>query len=196
MISRALLRRLVELACQAPSVHNTQPWIWRASGHQVGLYPDYSRQLPAEDPTGRNLVISCGAALDHFRFAARALGWDTSVSRFVGDADDRDAPLALVDISRGQPSDTAVDLDVLRTRCTDRRRFTSWPVPAPVVEALCRHRAIAGRPRRGQVSTTVPQVPARAAWHTRRMELRTWSTRSRPASNGAGSVEVAPTACR
>ncbi len=137
MISRALLRRLVELACQAPSVHNTQPWIWRAAGSEVGLYPDHSRQLPAEDPLGRNLVISCGAALDHFRYAARALGWDTSVVRLPGDRDDRGAPLALIRVARGRPSNTpAVDLDVLRNRCTDRRRFTSWPVPTSIVEAL------------------------------------------------------------
>jgi hypothetical protein len=137
VVPKAVVLRLVELASQAPSVHNTQPWIWRASDDQVSLYPDYSRQLPAEDPSGRNLVISCGAALDHFRYAAHALGWDSTTIRLPGGSDDRGAPLAVVQITRGRPSNTpAVDLDVLRTRCTDRRRFTSWPVPTPVVEGL------------------------------------------------------------
>ena len=40
--------------------------------------------LPVADPTGRELVISCGAALHHARVAARALGWAPTVRRFPG----------------------------------------------------------------------------------------------------------------
>lgn len=135
-MSPSIPRRLVELACQAPSVHNTQPWIWRVSNNTVRLYADTSRQLPVEDPTGRNLVISCGAALDHFQYAGRALGWETSVTR-MPEGSGRDLPLALVRVDRGKPSRTpAEDLEVLRNRCTDRRRFTSWPVPAAMLDSL------------------------------------------------------------
>ena len=133
--STAVVRRLVELAVQAPSVHNTQPWIWRASGRQVSLYADASRRLAVEDPAGRNLIISCGAALDHFRYAARALGWDTRVERFSGRH--HEEPLALLELTRSRPSRTAAaDLEVVRNRCTDRRRFTSWPVPPDSLLAL------------------------------------------------------------
>lgn len=136
MISKIILRRLVELACQAPSVHNSQPWIWRIYGNMVALFADHSRQLTAEDPPGRDLVISCGAALDHFQYAAHALGWETSVSR-LPKGSGPDAPLALIRLSRGRPSATPdEDLAVLRLRCTDRRRLTSWPVPTSSLEAL------------------------------------------------------------
>ena len=30
-----LTRRLLQLACRAPSVHNTQPWLWRATGSVI-----------------------------------------------------------------------------------------------------------------------------------------------------------------
>ena len=43
-------RRVVELACRAPSVHNTQPWAWRIGPDRIELYADWSRQLPASDP--------------------------------------------------------------------------------------------------------------------------------------------------
>lgn len=131
-----IIRRLVDLARLAPSVHNTQPWTWRVFGDtRAQLYADRSRQLPAEDPAGRNLMISCGAALDHFTYAARALGWVTHVDRLPGGGPD--GALADIRIERGEPSASpADDLMVLRMRCTDRRRFTSWPVPTGLVDAL------------------------------------------------------------
>jgi hypothetical protein len=130
-----LVRRLVDLACQAPSVHNTQPWLWRATGERVRLYADRSRQLTAEDPVGRNLIISCGAALDHFRLAAAALGFETEIVRFPAD-DDGDL-LAEIGLRRAKPSPSAAeDIRVIRSRCTDRRRFTSWPVPEPALARL------------------------------------------------------------
>ena len=129
-------QRLVELACRAPSIHNTQPWAWELAGDTVlRLYADRGRQLALEDPAGRNLVISCGAALDHLVFAARALGWEAQVTRFPdGPGADLLAEISLV---WAAPSPTAVDdLAALRSRHTDRRRYTSWPVPAEVLEAM------------------------------------------------------------
>lgn len=135
MISKPVLRRLVELSCLAPSVHNTQPWRWRWTGETLRLYGDHSRLLPREDPLGRNLTISCGAALDHLRCAAQALGIDAEIARV---ADGRpDDLLAEVRLSPGNPSPTAADdIAVLRARCTDRRRFTSWPVPDATLAEL------------------------------------------------------------
>ncbi|WP_183095489.1 Acg family FMN-binding oxidoreductase [Nocardioides stalactiti] len=128
-------RRLVELACNAPSVHNTQPWLWRIDGNQVRLHADHRRQLPAEDPDGRSLVISCGAALHQLQFAARALGWTSEVARTP--RGDDPTLLAEVTFERGPASSQPVnDLAALRRRCTDRRRFTSWPVPDDILERL------------------------------------------------------------
>lgn len=135
MITPAISRRLLALACQAPSVHNTQPWTWRIDGEAILLYAERSRQLLVEDPSGRNLTISCGTALHHLRYAARALGLDTDVQR-LPEGPDGDL-LARVRFRHGAPSLTpSEDLDALRIRCTDRRRFTSWPVPDAELEAL------------------------------------------------------------
>ena len=122
------LRRIVELASRAPSIHNTQPWRWQRTDEGVELHADWSRQLHLTDPMGRNLVISCGAALHHTQVAAGALGWRTDVHRVP------DGPashvLARITLRPASPSEQAdSDLRAINDRCTDRRRFTSWPVP-------------------------------------------------------------------
>jgi nitroreductase len=127
--TRGLLERVVALACRAPSVHNSQPWSWRIVGTDVlELYADHSRQLPVADPTGRNLVISCGAALHHAHEAGRALGL-ALVLEHVAENTGHDLLARLHFSSGGIPLDAESRLQALDQRCTDRRRFTAWPVP-------------------------------------------------------------------
>jgi nitroreductase len=72
----------VELACHAPSLHNSQPWRWVAGVTSVDLFVDPERTITATDRSGREAIISCGAALDHFRVAMAAAGWDTNIEQF------------------------------------------------------------------------------------------------------------------
>lgn len=72
----------VELACRAPSLHNSQPWRWVAGLTGVDLFVDPKRTVPSTDRSGREAIISCGAALDHFRVATSAAGWDSNVEQF------------------------------------------------------------------------------------------------------------------
>jgi hypothetical protein len=67
--------QVVAAAVWAPSVHNTQPWWFRARGREISLYADASRQLRVADPAGREMMISCGAALFTARLALRSLGY-------------------------------------------------------------------------------------------------------------------------
>ncbi len=121
-------QQLVELGCRAPSVHNTQPWFWRVVDDRIELYADWTRRLEYADPSGRELVISCGAALHHLRVAARAMGWRARVER-LADVDDPSL-LAVTSLSPATvPPRAESDLLAIRDRCTDRRRFTAWPVP-------------------------------------------------------------------
>jgi hypothetical protein len=109
-------------------VHNTQPWLWRIRPDSIELHADESRLLRAADPTGRNLVISCGAALHHLRVVARASGLLPEVDRLP----DPDVPALLARVSFSPaplPPTAAEGLRAVKERCTDRRRFTSWPVP-------------------------------------------------------------------
>ena len=67
-------RFLITAAARAPSVHNTQPWRFRVGPETVELWTDPRRKLRA-DPSGREMLISCGAALFGLRLAVRSLGY-------------------------------------------------------------------------------------------------------------------------
>jgi hypothetical protein len=134
-VPESVVRRLVLLACQAPSVYNTQPWAWRLRPDGMDLYADHQRRLPVADPSGRELVLSCGAALHHVQVTARALGWEPTVRRFP----DPSAPALLAEVRLAPalpPRSAAADIRAVQERSTDRRRFTSWPVPDERLERL------------------------------------------------------------
>jgi nitroreductase len=65
------LQFLLRYAVFAPSSHNTQPWLFRIQGHELDLIADLNRSLPIVDPMNRELIISCGAALNHLQTATR-----------------------------------------------------------------------------------------------------------------------------
>ena len=78
----AVIANAVGVACRAPSLHNSQPWRWRASSTVVDLLADPRRVVRSADSSGREALIGCGAALDHFRVVMAAAGWNTAVDRF------------------------------------------------------------------------------------------------------------------
>jgi hypothetical protein len=82
-----VLKQAVWLACRAPSVHNSQPWFWVAEGGTLRLFLDRYRTVPGTDDSGREAIISCGAALDHLRVAMRAAGWQAEIERFPNPKD-------------------------------------------------------------------------------------------------------------
>ncbi len=126
---------ILELACRAPSVHNTQPWTWRVGGSRIDLFADFRRQLVYADPGRRDLLVSCGAALHHLQVAAAGLGWAARVRRCPDGADERH--LATVGLRPARPhAEALAQLEALTTRRTDRRRLTSWPVPPERLQAL------------------------------------------------------------
>jgi hypothetical protein len=55
-------RYLIATAGRAPSVHNSQPWQFLVTPQAVELWSDPRRKLRT-DPIGREMMISCGAAL-------------------------------------------------------------------------------------------------------------------------------------
>jgi nitroreductase len=92
---------LIDAALKAPSVHNTQPWWFGVRGSRVSLHADLERRLEVADPHGREMLISCGAALYTLRLAARHLGRVPKV-RILPDSE-RPMLLADVDFSQRQP---------------------------------------------------------------------------------------------
>lgn len=132
---RAPAAAVVELACRAPSLENSQSWHWRITDAGIELYADRGRRVVDADSVGRNLMISCGCALHHAQVAARGLGWHPHVVRRP-DPDDRDL-LARIELERTRLDHTSrVELEALLQRRTDRRRFTTWPIDLARLEML------------------------------------------------------------
>lgn len=130
-----ILHEAVRQALAAPSVHNTQPWRWRIGDDHVDLHADRDRFLPGTDPEGRDLLISCGAALHHLRVALAGAGVATHVVR-LPDPEDRDH-LATVRVVSGEPGPMDVALhDQLVRRHSDRRAYADGPVDAGTLDAL------------------------------------------------------------
>ncbi|GGN77685.1 NAD(P)H nitroreductase [Nocardia rhizosphaerihabitans] len=149
------LRSALALASRAPSVHNTQPWLWRVGHETLHLYADESRRLPHTDPDGRDLLLSCGAALDHLRVAARAEGWEATIHRLPNPA----TPEHLASVEFRPTTCSSEDIELARAisrRSTDRRRFSSWEVPAAHLEAV-----IAAGASTGVLVRDVDAEPAR-----------------------------------
>jgi len=70
---------LIATAARAPSVHNTQPWRFRVGEFAIELYADMGRKLRT-DPLGREMLISCGAALFGLRLPGSLPGSSTTHS--------------------------------------------------------------------------------------------------------------------
>ncbi|GAB1516744.1 Acg family FMN-binding oxidoreductase [Actinophytocola sp. KF-1] len=138
MPDRENLRTAITLAVRAPSVHNTQPWQWRIDDESVHLFADWTRHVPATDPAGRDLLISCGAALHHFRVAIAALGWTTTVQHLPNPGTPEH--LAALGFRPHEPSDRDIAAAAaISRRRTDRRRMSSWPVPADHLRLIAEH---------------------------------------------------------
>ena len=98
------------MAARAPSAQNSQPWHWRVSREGVHLHADRSRQLGDADSDRRDVLLSCGAVLDHCVVALAAHGWHTRLRRFP-DASDHDH-LALIEIIEAPAPEPSRELAV------------------------------------------------------------------------------------
>ena len=126
---------LIATAARAPSVHNTQPWRFRAGEYAIELYADQSRKLRV-DPVGREMLISCGAALFGLRLAVRSLGYLPVVELLPDPA--RLRLLARVRFGAAEPMTDRERqmLAALPHRHTHRGRFAPGPLPAGLVAGL------------------------------------------------------------
>jgi hypothetical protein len=132
---------LIATAARAPSVHNTQPWRFRVGRYSIELYADLRRKLRV-DPAGREMLISCGAALFGLRLAVRSLGYLPVVELLRDPA--RLRLLARVSLGAAEPM-TARERQLLEAvphRHTHRGPFAPGPLPAGLLAGL-QHDALA-----------------------------------------------------
>ncbi|WP_433380678.1 Acg family FMN-binding oxidoreductase [Streptosporangium sp. CA-115845] len=126
----------VQAAVWAPSVHNTQPWSFTVDGEEIALRADSERKLRLGDPEGREMLISCGAALMNMRLALRVLGCEPQV-RVLPDPD-RPVLLATVRMGAAVAPDehTRLLYAEIERRRTHRAGFTEVPVADRLIEAF------------------------------------------------------------
>ena len=168
---------LIEVAARAPSVHNTQPWRFKVGERAIELYADASRQL-REDPAGREMLISCGAALYGLRLGIRSLGYrpETDALGYRPDAGTfrpraRRRPLARVRL--GQPAPMTPDerklLHAVPHRQTYRGPFEPGSLPAGLLTCLQDDVRAEG--------ATLAVIDTEAAYTKLAAILATWSRR-------------------
>ena len=205
----ALVRRIpartvtamLATAARAPSVHNTQPWRFAVGTHAIDLYADPARKL-RYDRAGREMLISCGAALFGLRLAVRELGYLPAVSLFPEPS--RTGLLARVTLGPKAPV-TAMErrmLAALPHRHTHRGAFDPGEVPAGLLAGL-QHDALAEGATLALIDSPgkYAKLAALAAEATRmqtlnpaaREEILRWSRApGSPARDGVPAAAFAP----
>ncbi|MEV5646646.1 hypothetical protein AB0L57_00210 [Nocardia sp. NPDC052254] len=174
----------VDMAVRAPSVHNTQPWRWALREDRIHLHADRTRHLAVTDPLQRALLMSCGAALHHMRVALGMLGWSAQVT-YLPDGTDP-GHLAVLELMPRRPSQRDIELAAaIGRRQSDRRRYSSRPVPAACVREISASVRHYGAAARQVPQTLLPELAAATrtaalrhdADPAYRRELTAWSGR-------------------
>ena len=139
-----VVQTAVEAAVWAPSVHNTQPWSFAVSGDTISVRADPERRLPHQDPAGREMLISIGAAVYNVRIALAALGYEPIVHLMP----DPDHPTLLATVRLGgrlDPDDLTRMLHAeIPRRRTHRGAFSDVAIPRNFTDALAVQAAAEG----------------------------------------------------
>ncbi|MFI9415388.1 Acg family FMN-binding oxidoreductase [Nocardia gamkensis] len=124
------IEKAVLLAGRAPSLHNSQPWHWSFDGHALRLFAVPERMLSATDTSGRQMLLSCGIALDHLRAAMAAAGWRIHLARFPDPNRREHLANITFEPARIVTEGDRARADAILRRHTDRLPFrapTGWP---------------------------------------------------------------------
>ncbi|MCB0931415.1 MAG: nitroreductase [Mycobacterium sp.] len=129
------LQSVLDIATRAPSSGNLQPWRWRVDPDAVHLYADWGRR-PGGSPTDRrDVLLSCGAVLDHCVVAFAAAGWSPRVRRFPDGG--QDGHLAILEVVEQPPKAANLELaGAIPQRRADRRRYPARRIPPATLELL------------------------------------------------------------
>jgi hypothetical protein len=123
------LQTLVYVATLAASSHNTQPWKFKMAQDFIEIHPDKTRQLRVLDPSGRELWISLGCALENLLMAAYSAGYAAEVT-YPGAND-----FIRVHLSPDRPRSTPL-LAATAHRQNTRTEYDGQPVALTTLKTL------------------------------------------------------------
>jgi nitroreductase len=191
-LSTSVLAECVRLATAAPSVHNSQPWRFRIRHGAVDVFVDRSRQLTVIDPSGREMVVSLGAAIFNLRVAIR----NELRVPLLDLRPDPAEPDLVARVTPGPPvlPDRAVAalVTAIPQRHTNRRPFARTVIPADVLDGLSAAArsegaglTVAGPVARGAilslVRTAEQRLRAQGVYHA---ELAAWTVAAHTGREG------------
>jgi hypothetical protein len=142
-LTREALEAVLAAAARAPSAHNTQPWIVRASTERIVVRADPARWLRHGDPSKRDLHLSLGAFIEALRIAAAANGVRAEAEAPPAGGPAEEAALALAPGGPVAPADREAGA-LLRRRQSSRLRYAPREPEAAALEALARAARAAG----------------------------------------------------
>jgi GNAT superfamily N-acetyltransferase len=140
------LSECLTAATAAPSVHNSQPWLFQPLPAGIDVYADRGRQLAVLDPTGRELHLSLGAAIFNVRVAVALHGWLPELRLRPRQ---RTADL-VARITPGSPKAASVTVRTLAAAIA-RRRSNRWPFTGLAVPSDVQAELVAAAAAEGAV---------------------------------------------
>jgi hypothetical protein len=127
-MERELFEAVVAQAMLAPSAHNTQPVAWHLEQGHIDLTFDSTRALPIGDPTGRDLNMAGGAAIECTVLSLARQGLGSKVEYLKGEG----GPFARVTVAETARSDDESMAALMSKRVTHRLGFA--PIDAGALD--------------------------------------------------------------
>ncbi len=131
------LKFLLQYAILAPSVYNTQPWIFSVKEDTIQVFIDTTRWVQSGDKDQRDLHLSVGCALENMLVAAYHFGYQCKVDYFPSLVHSMLA--ATVRLTAGEvgfsPRQDPL-FDAILHRSTDHHIFSAEPVPPHMIHQL------------------------------------------------------------
>jgi hypothetical protein len=103
---------------------------------EAQIYADRARALPVTDPFGRELMISCGAALFHLRLALNYFGYAPKVEIFPAASEPDLVARVHLGLKSETDAETIMLFSAIVNRRTNRQIFRDQAIPDELLEQL------------------------------------------------------------
>ncbi len=126
----------LDAATLAPSVHNSQPWRFKADHNRIDVLVDVDRRLLAIDPSGREAMISVGAAVLNLRVAILNAGRTPITTLLPDPGEPRLAATVTIGPERRPDATVRALASAIDKRRTNRRPFRDIEVREEVLDQM------------------------------------------------------------